>query len=96
MGRRPGFKQKHEMLKIDGRTISELQNDYELVVDGGSRSLLNQKTRDLKALWEEIVRMNQLTNISVGFAHKNTVFVFKNQTVIVNIDNLFINKEGKR
>jgi hypothetical protein len=89
MGRKPRVQKKHAVL-FDNKPIEELQRDYELVIDGGSRRWLEQKAKELEAVWCDVIRMNQLTDVSIGFAKKNTIFIFKNQQVSVNIKNMFV------
>lgn len=68
--------------------------DFDLIIDGGSRRWLNAKMKDLAETWGEVVRMNQLADISLAAASKNTVFVFQNQVVNVYQEINVIKKEA--
>ena len=92
MGRKPHYQNRHLSI-INGKNLKEIENDYELIIDGGSKRWLQQKTKELEDVWREVVRMNQLTNVTLGFSQKNVMFLFQNQNVTVNVENMFVEKD---
>lgn len=57
--------------------------DFDLVVSGGNRTWLQAKMDELAGVWADVVKMDQLADVSLVAGTKNNVFIFQNQ--IVNI-----------
>jgi hypothetical protein len=60
--------------------------DFELLVPGGERLWLEHHAQELSSIWGEIVKMHQLTEISLSFRKAGNIFVFQNQVVNINLN----------
>lgn len=67
----------------DGMNSSEVKD---LVISGENRQLLNTRVYDLVEVLREIVKMEQITDISLAAGTRNNVFVFKYQEVNINVE----------
>lgn len=60
--------------------------DLELIVEPWALQWLKNHIHQVAETWAELVRMYQITDISLAASARNNVFVFHNQQVQLNIN----------